>query len=213
MSRVTQTAKSAAGRYRAISGLAVGSLALGVLSIVTALHWMLGIIPLAGIVLGWLGLREIRLAPEERTGRSVAIAGLSVSIGLWIFGCGWLMFARVSEVPFGYTRVTYEDLQPNPGEKIPESAYELQGKKVFVKGYMQPGRRQIRLKTFILCPAIPDCPFCTTDPKPTEMVEVTLVGDLMTRYTSRVIHVGGKLNIDPMALRGIPYQLEVDYLK
>ncbi len=213
MSRETRPAKSEAGRYRAISSLAVASLALGVLSIVTALHWMLGIIPLTGIVLGWLSLREIRLAPEERTGRWVAIAGLNISIGLWIFGCCWLMFARVSEVPFGYTRVMYEDLQPEPGEKIPESAFELQGKKVFVKGYMQPGRRQIRLKTFILCPAIPDCPFCTTDPKPTEMVEITLVGDLMTRYTGRLIHVGGKLNIDPMALRGIPYQLEADYLK
>ncbi len=188
----------------------------GVASALTAVHWGFGLIPAAGIALGILALRKIREAPDELTGRGIARGGLLLAVGFWVVGYGWLMLAHVKEVPYGYERIDYDMLQPNadvPGEQIPPNVYEKQGKKVFVKGYMSPGRQQTRIKRFVLCPSIPNCPFCTPNPKPTEMIVVELQGDLITRYTVHEVRLGGKLKIDPMAPGGIPYSLEADYLR
>ena len=203
------------GRYRAVSTSAVASLVCGVLSISTVFNWFLALIPAAGIVLGRFALGRIRATPEELTGRGLALWGLGLSVGFWVLGYGWLTLKRVSEVPPGYEQVHYEDLQPGPGERIPPKAYELQQKEkgVFIKGYMQAGRQQARLKTFILCPSIAGCPFCTPKPKPTEMIRVELEGDLEADYTVHEVGVAGRLRVDPGAPDGVPYRLDANYLK
>ena len=53
------------GQYRALSPWAVASVVVGALSIVTAFHWLLAMVPLAGIALGWRALRNIRDASAE----------------------------------------------------------------------------------------------------------------------------------------------------
>jgi hypothetical protein len=202
--------------YRAICPAAVGSIVVGALSILTVFSWFLAIVPLMGIGLGWRAMRRIRRAPEECTGFGVARLGIGLSVGLWIVGYGWLIFARTSEVPFGYQRVTYEMLQPDPNapaDPIPQSALDLQDKKVFVKGYMQPRRQQTGIKEFILCPSNGECPFCTPNPKRTEMIRVVLQGDLETIYTTHLIGVGGRFQVDPADPSGVPYSLEANYIR
>lgn len=189
---------------------------LGVLSIVTALHWALVVIPLAGIVLGWQAKQRIGRAPEEWTGLGLAQLGIVLSVALWTVGYSWLIFAGVNEVPFGYKRVAYEDLQPDPSkptEPIPESATDMRDKKVFIKGYMQPRRKQSGIKEFILCPSNGECPFCIPNPKRTEMIRVVLQGDMETVYTNRLIGVAGKFQVDLADPSGVPYGLEADYLR
>lgn len=202
--------------YRAVSAVAVASLVFGLLSVLTVFHWALAAIPLVGILLSWLALGRIHENPGELTGRWQAIAGLAASVLLGTLGLGWLLFAHGSEVPTGYQRVSYEMLQPDPkkkDERVSQTAVELEGKRVFIKGYMYPGRQQVGLKQFILCPAIPDCPFCTPDPKPTEMILIKLEGDLVTRYTTHLVRLGGRLHVDRTATDGLPYRLNADYLR
>ncbi|MBN2474966.1 MAG: DUF4190 domain-containing protein [Pirellulales bacterium] len=201
------------GRYQAVHPLAVASVVLGALTVVLPLHWILGFIPLAGVALAWLALRQIANLPEEFTGKGVAWTGLALSVGLAMAGYGWMLFRTVQEVPYGYELVTYEMLQPGPGERVPVAAFELQDKKIFIRGYMMPTRQQTRLKQFVLCPAIPGCPWCTPDPKPTEMLYVTLAGDMETQYTEHLRRLGGKFTVDPTAPGGLPYQIDVDYLR
>jgi len=200
-------------RYRVITVLAPASLVFGVASVVAPFHWSLGLIPAVGIAMGFAALRQIREAPEEYTGRGVALTGIWLSLVFWTAGFGWMMLRRVSEVPYGYQVIAYETLQPNPGEQIPAAAFELQDKRVFIRGYMMPGRQQTRLKQFVLCPAVPGCPFCTPNPKPTEMIVVTFQGDLEAQYTTHLRRVGGKFTIDPAAPGGLPYRVEADYFK
>jgi hypothetical protein len=205
-----------AARYRALSAAAVVSLVFGVLSLLTLFDWLLAIVPAVGIAVGWLAQRRIRETREELTGLGLARAGMGLSLAFWVLGYGWLISARVQEVPFGYQRVTYEMLQPNrdaPGGEIPTDIYKLQDKKVFVKGYMAPGRQLTGLRQFVLCPAIPNCPFCTPNPKPTEMIHVKLTGDLEAEYTTHLVRLGGKLTVDPESRNGIPYAVEADYLR
>ena len=208
--------KSPYGRYRAMSVAAVVSLVLGAVSVLTFVHWAMALIPLAGVFAGILALRQIRHAPEEYAGRRLAWLGIGLCGAFWAAGYGWLMFARASEVPWGYQRVSYEMLQPNPdveGEQIPPAVFDLQDKKVYVTGYIAPGRQQTRLRRFVLCPAIADCQFCTPNPKPTEMVSITLEGDLEIDYTIYPIGLGGTLHVDPVSPNGIPYKIDVDYIR
>ena len=172
--------------------------------------------PLLGIGLGWLAQRRIRQSPDEWTGLGLARLGIGLSISLWVVGYGWLAVARTREVPFGYTLVHYELLQPDPNahaEPIPQSALDMQDKKVFIKGYMQPRRQQTGIREFILCPSNGECPFCTPNPKRTEMIRVVLQGDLETIYTTHLIGVGGRFQVDAEDPSGVPYSLEADIIR
>jgi hypothetical protein len=209
-------APAAAARYRELNPLAVISTVVGALSIVTVLHWALAVVPLGGIIVGWAALRQIRKAPDEWTGLRLAQTGLALSAAMWIFGYASLFFAKTGEVPPGYQRVSYDDLQPDPTrptEPIPQKALDMQDRKVFVQGYMQSRRQLSGIKEFILCPASGDCPFCIPNPKRTEMIRVILQGDLEAVYTNRILSVAGRFRVDQTDASGIPYAIEADYLK
>ena len=204
------------GRYRAVSRVAMASLACGVLSILTAFHWFLAVFPVTGIVLGRTALLQIKGNSLELVGRSLAWTGVLLSALFWTFGYARLMFAEFSRAPFGYTHVHYPDLQPNPNrasEKIPPAIYEYQNKRVYLEGYIEAGRQQWKLKQFRLCPEIAQCPYCTPDPSPTEVILVVLEGDLTTDYTTHSIGVGGRLYINPQSASGLPYTLKADVLR
>jgi hypothetical protein len=70
---------------RAISGLALAALALGLasaLALAAPYFWML---PIAGVVLAVVAMVSIAREPEARIGRSAAVAGLTLSVlfGSW----------------------------------------------------------------------------------------------------------------------------------
>lgn len=203
-------------RYRAVSRMAVASVVLGGLSLLTLFGWLFALIPLGGLILGWAARRIILDNPEELTGLGLAHGGIAICLAFGGMGLGWLIYNYFEPVPFGYQLVQYEEFQPDrnvPGQVIPPGIYELQDKKVFVRGYMAPSRRMLNLKEFILCPALPDCSFCIPNPQKTEMILVKLTGDLRTDFTTRMVRVGGRLKVDPDSPNGIPYTIEADYLR
>ncbi len=211
-----RTDPESTARYRGVSRAAVWSAVLGAASVLTAVHWVVVLIPLTGIFLGAAAKKHIRKAPEELTGMNLARVGMWLSIVFWVLGYGWLISARAARVPDGYDEISYETLQPDPnvkGQPIPPKAFELQGKKVFVEGFMLPGRSPSRLKRFILCPRIASCNFCTVDPQPTEMILIALEGDLVTDFTIHLVQLGGTFDVDPNPVDGLPYRMEVDYLR
>src|SRR5262249_32770726 len=81
---------NSADDYRALCTPAVAALVLGLLSAFALFDWWLGLIPLAGIVMGVVALRKIRHQSDELTGRSLAIVGIILSAGFWLGGAGWL---------------------------------------------------------------------------------------------------------------------------
>ena len=210
------TTSPATVSYRALCPSAVGSVVAGCLSILTLFSWFLVPLPLVGIGLGWQAVRRICRAPNEWTGLKLARLGIALSVGLWVVGFGWQIYAGVREVPYGYTLIRFDKLQPDPNapaEPIPQTALDMQDKRVFIKGYMQPRRTQTGIKEFILCPANGECPFCIPNPKPTEKIRVVLQGDIETVYTTQLIGVGGRLQVDPQDVSGMPYSLAADYLR
>ena len=213
-----QEAKTAAHPYRHVSSLAVGSLVCGALSWLGAyFEWFL-VLPLLGIGLGLAALTRIDRFPDELTGSTVAKVGIGLSAALGLVCFGWHGYLYFASVPPGYHVITYDRLKPLPGaapNDPPPSARELEGKRVFVKGYMYPGRQTIGIERFTLVPSLTHCQFCMPQIKPTEMVDVKLVHGMKTRFTNRRRGVGGIFHIRSPDDKepGLLYQIQADYLK
>lgn len=207
-------------RYRALNTLAVVSFVAGLLSALAFLDWLLAVIPMLGIVLGVLALRKIRAFPQEYTGEHFALAGTLLS-SLFLVG-GWTRLAYVyqTEVPEGHQRISYDDLQPQPEETtyVPAQAQQLDGKKVFIKGYVyQPtGGQTSGLRQFILVRDRGQCCF-GGNPKITDMILVKLTGGLEAEFNMQPRKLAGTFHVQPAqgmhGLGNVLYELEADYLK
>ncbi len=205
-------------QYRALSTLAVISLIVGLLSALALFDWIWLVLPVCGIVLGLCAWRNVKKRPDELSGLALAKAGVALSAVFLFAGPSRLTFELMNEVPEGYNRISYETLQPdinNPGEKIPEGALALDGKRVFIKGYVFPGSKEYGIKTFLLVRDQGDCCF-GGNPKVTDRVQVTLVDPLRLTFRKRLHGVAGVFHVKPApavdGIGGVYYQLEADYL-
>src|SRR5262245_17531126 len=141
------------GDYRALSRTAIisallvlpaGVFALYSISSGIGMEALPGVLPLplVGSVLAVIALTTIRRYPKEYTGKSVAILGLVAHMALMLVSIPSHAYIQATEVPEGYQPISFSDLQPDPlkGEfGMPQNAFDLSGKRVFIKGYIHPG--------------------------------------------------------------------------
>jgi hypothetical protein len=206
-------------QYRALSTAAVASLIVGLMSCLALLDWLLLAVPLIGIVLASLAYVKVKRHRDELSGKGLARAGLALSAVFLVTGTTRLSYVYVTEVPTGYERVSYADLQPDPaeaGQKVPPGALELEGKRIFIKGYIYPGREKDGIRQFLLVRDQGDCCF-GGNPRITDRIQVTLVDPLRLRYQPRLHKVGGTFHVEPSTAIGaggaVFYHLKADYLE
>ena len=208
--------------YRSISKYAVFSMIMAIVSIVGLLFPAFAVFGLTAIVLGIMAKMSIRRYPKELTGSMVATLGIFAGGTLFVSAASWHTYDYMTEVPEGYERVTWYDLQPDEkkGELVSGRAVEVNGKKVFVKGYVHPGvDGQGFIDEIVLVRDMGTCCF-GGQPKLTDMMEVTLRAPLKIRYSMRRRKLGGLMTL-VAPRRGTAagdldsgyYQLEADYLK
>lgn len=225
--------------YRSLSLAAIASVVFGVVSSVTFAAantslqhcLMLCPIPVVGLICGLKGLSNIRAMPDVLSGSRAAIAGIVMS-SLGLFGgLGYAGYVHATEVPPGYERVAFYDLKPDEveskgQEKIPRDVKELEGKQIFIKGYMRPGTHYSQNSTpvrhnvsiFMLVRDSNECCFGDISTvKYYDKMDVILKPNLLTDYSSSMFRVAGKLHIDPPnRLKGEvdpKFRLEADYVK
>jgi hypothetical protein len=209
--------------YRAISRAALVSLVLGLVSFVALVFSSLLVLPLVGLVLGFVGLSTIRRYPEEYTGTRLAIAGITLCSLLFVGGASWHTYDYLTEVPEGYVRTGFWELQPDPDyPELPVSpkSLELSGKPVFIKGYIHPGVASLgKVDRFILVPDMGTCCF-GGDPKATDMIEV-YVPDPAERigYSRTRVKLAGEFGVTQVPSKslgmknGVWYHLNVDQVR
>src|SRR3954454_23593733 len=100
--------------YKALAPMAVASLGLGLLSVLAFFDWAWAVFPAVGIVASVRALRAIRSRRDELNGWPLAVVGLILSVVCWAGGWSVLAYQYATEVPPGYERISYEELQPNP---------------------------------------------------------------------------------------------------
>ena len=220
-------------QYRPLSMRAIASLVFGLLSVLVfvagkdsmSASLMMSPIPLLGMVLGFTSIQSIRKTPNQLSGKGLAIAGLALSLVGLVGGVGFASYVYATEVPEGYHRTSFAQLRPDEVERrsdqpIPRDIERLDGKKVFIKGYMRADStpRRHNINKFLLVRDNQQC--CFGDLASVQFFDQVLVdtvGSLTTDYDLRVYRVGGTLRVHPENLGlgvGHPvYVLEADHLE
>jgi hypothetical protein len=186
-------------QYRALSTAAVTALVFGLLSLAAFLDYWLVVLPAVGVVWGLIALRQIRARPGELTGKGLAMCGMAMSSVLLIAGPGWVYYDDMSQVPPGYQWISYDELQPNPqvaGELVPQSALDLNGKKIFIKGFVFAGSKSEGIQQFMLVRDAGTCCF-GGNPKITDRIVVDLGTPGGMMYTKQIVRVAGVFHVNP----------------
>ena len=208
-------------QYRTISKAAVASLAFAILGLGAFVFQAFVLLPVLAIGFGFVALMEIRKYPEEITGKLAAQIGLGCGLLIAVASISAHIYEYNTEVPPDYTRISFNDLKPNVRAPLPFSkkAQELDGKKVFLKGYVRPNDKMTNMKDFILVGDFGDCCF-GGNPKITEVVAVNITSDDLVDHSYFMRKIGGTFRLDSSSRRidedGIPkvyYTIEADYIR
>ncbi len=218
-SQMSSTGEFEQHQYRAVSKSAVACMAFAVMSgLLAFVSELFVILPLIGVAFGVAALVGFRKYPGELVGKPVALIGFFLSLILLVSSIGFHAYIYATEVPEGYTRISYFDLKPEPrsGTPFAKKAEELDGKKVFLKGYVRPSDKQRGLKNFILVGDFGSCCF-GGNPKITDIVAVTITSDETVDYSLRKRKIGGEFHLHKRAVQsdekdipGIFYEIIAD---
>jgi hypothetical protein len=178
------------------------------------LGWSFAAVPVVGLVLAVAALGDIARRPAAVTGRGLALVALAGSGISLVGGLAYLAAVYTAELPEGFARLNYAMLQPLPGDPataVPDSALEMNGREVLLKGYMYPGSRQRGIAEFLLCRDQGDCCFGGT-PKITDRVLVRLADPEGIDFTQRLVKIAGRFRIEPAGTAdlggGVLYHLD-----
>ncbi len=206
--------------YQSVSRAAVGSLVLAVLGLLSFLVVGLVILPVVSLLLGINALVSIRRYPDELQGKSLAKLGMALSLFTVIAAPAYHAYVYATEVPPGYERIAFATLMsPKDAADVPPTAaLGLDGKKVFVKGYIHPTSMDApRAKKFVLVPDLGTCCFGGQPPL-THMIEVTLSGEDFAKKSMRTQRLAGTLRVNQQlkpieGLQGVYYTFVADQIK
>ena len=207
--------------YRALSTTAIASVIFAVVSLLGFFVWALLGLAFVGMLLGFAGYSKIKRFPQEFAGHSLAMTGIVLNALVILGGISLHSYVYLTEVPEGYTRVHFWELQQDsnsPGDRPSSKAIEINGNDIFLKGYIHPSSGSGLLKRFILVPDLGTCCF-GGQPKSSDMIEVRLLNGQTTKAGLTKKKLAGTfiLNRGPQKLpdfdNTVFYQLKVDQIR
>lgn len=151
--------KPEADDYRSTSRAAVIALVLAILGLSAFTAPWLVILPLLGVFAGIIGLNAIKKFPDELLGKPLAIAGLAISGLTLVIAPAYHGYIYATEVPEGYTRVSFFTLMADKGQPdVPTNdALQWNGQQIFIKGYVHPSSMSsYEAKKFVIVPDLGD---------------------------------------------------------
>jgi hypothetical protein len=219
--------------YRALHTGAIIGLGLGILSVFMAVAasnslegcLLVAPIPIFGILISGWTLARIRRDPDQYTGRPIALLGLFLSAAFLVGGLGYGGYVYATEVPEGYARISFagmkpDELQERGGVAIPPEIAALDGKKVFIKGYIRPDSITVTrgVKDFLLVRDNNQCCFGdVSQVKYYDQMTVKMVGSRTVDYSEGIFRMGGTLKVEPRNLapgsRSPVFSLAADYAR
>jgi hypothetical protein len=170
-------------------------------------------------------LSRIRREPERYSGQAMAKIGLALSLVLLIGGVSYGTYWYSTEVPNGYSRISFSTMKPDEmqernGQVVPPDVSSLEGKNVFIKGFIRPDSVTVPrgIDQFLLVRDNNQCCFGDMSKiKYYDQVLVKMTGDHRLDFSRGVFCIGGVLHIEPQyAAPGAPktvFTLTADYAK
>ncbi len=210
------------GEYRSISRAAIVSVVFGALGLLGLWESVFLILPLLSIIFAGVAIYNISRYPRELVGGAMAKYTLAASLIVFASGASIHTYIHQTEVPDGHVRMSFYDLKVRSRKAqtfYSEKAAELDGKRVFIKGYVRPSDKKTGLKNFILVGDFGSCCF-GGNPKITDVVAIRIVNDQTVDYSYQLRRIAGtfRLNKQPVQIgeKDIPqvcYEIDADYIR
>ena len=205
--------------YKAVSRGAIASVLMFLLALpglIPTFSFALAL-TIPGLICGLVGWRAVRRYPAEYSGRLLAASGAVACAALLFVGLLTHIVIYFPEVPDGYSRIAFHELQAEEeaADRPTERALAIDGEPIFLKGYIHPSSGSGLLRQFILVPDLGTCCF-GGQPRSSDMIEVTLPpGEAVkTGLTQRKL--AGTFRVHRMPLKksdfdnALFYRLKVD---
>jgi hypothetical protein len=163
--------------YHPVPPLAPIALFLGVCSVVGLMGVPGLAVGLIGSLVGLIAMWQIARSSGELGGRTLARVGFALSSVLFVAGAGYHTYDYITELPEGYERVSFswlskfEPFFEDGKVGVPAEVENLEGRNVFIKGYMYPTRQKTGITEFVLVKDTGQCCF-GGQPKITDMIIV-----------------------------------------
>lgn len=182
--------------YRTLSKGAVISICMGILALSGFLFAPGAAFAVMGMLTALYSLYSIKKYPDELTGLSVAKMGLGICLVIFLTTSSMHTYIYFTEVPPDHTRLTFGDIKAPKYRKTQpsEKAMELDGKKVFIKGYTFPGKQRKNLSQFLLVGDFGQCCF-GGDPEPSHLVRVSIKNGRKIDYSQRLRKLSGTFRV------------------
>lgn len=184
--------------YQAVSKTAVTALALSLLGLSGFWIPSMLVIAAAAVACGLVARLKLRRFAGELSGHGLASLALLLGLATSVSGTGLLVYEYMTEVPEGYERIGFHQLQPGSeraASPVPTFAIQRNGKSVFIKGYVHPGVSTFgEVRSFVLVPDMKTCCF-GGQPKISDMIEVTLAEPLRIKYSLRKRKLWGEFSL------------------
>jgi hypothetical protein len=180
---------------------------------------------LAGVFCLW-SLVRIRREPDLFTGAPIAMLGFVLSVVFLVAGVGYGSYVYATEVPEGYMRISFNAMKPDEldergGVAVPPEIAAMDGKKVFIKGYIRPDSvtQRIGIKEFLLVRDNNQCCFGDISAvKYYDQMAVDMTGSHTVDFRDGAVYrMGGILKVEPQNVTRGPlapvFTLKADYSK
>ena len=187
--------------YRPIPPAAPVALFLGICSFIALLTYIGIGVALLGIGVGIFAVRQIRRGAGEYSGKWLAMTGLVLSVLFAMSGTTLHAVTYATEVPEGFARVNfYHDISKkgipfvNGAEKVHQDVQALDGKPIFLKGFMYPTKQTEGLTEFLLVKDSDQCCF-GGQPKREDMIYVEMKEGQKVDYREGLVAVAGTFHV------------------
>ena len=158
-------------------------------------------IALIGLFLSAWCLVKIHRSVGEYGGKWLATTALTLSLVSFVGGSVLQSVAYATEVPEGHLRLNFtEDIArkglviDQHGISAPPEVAALDGKKIFLKGYMFPMRLKEGLPAFVFCRDSGDCCF-GGQPKTEDMIYVRMAEGQTANFSPGLVSVAGTFRL------------------
>ena len=205
--------------YKTLSRGAVVSICLGGLGLFGFLFAPGAVFSIMGVFAAFYSMYAIRKYPAELTGTKVAKFGMALSLGMFLTTSTMHTYIYLTEVPPDHTRLTFGDIKApkHLKYKAPDKALELDGKKVFIKGYTFPGKQKKNLSQFLLVGDFGQCCF-GGDPEPSHLVRVSIKNGRKIDDSTKLRKLSGTFRVleglhQNSEGKGYLYEIDADDIK
>lgn len=188
--------------YRTVPVIAVVGLVISLLSAMSVFIWLALPLCVVGLIVSTLSLFVIRRNRDIYSGTLVALSGMLLSSAFLASGISYQIYTYQTEVPEGFARIRFGDdisdkgfVVKNNFSTVHPDVAALDGKKIFVKGYIYQTGKMRDIGSFLLVKDNGDCCF-GGDPAITDRMGVLMAPGKEITYKAGKVGVAGTFRLN-----------------